>query len=67
MNDLESRRAVYVNFTGAKAVNTSHAYFEGDAVEKNPRIRTFFREAFRGLDAERRLNYKASRNVFEFE
>ncbi len=67
LDDLESRRAVYVNFTGAKAVGTSHAYFEGDPVEKNPRIRTFFREAFRGVDAERRLSYKAARNVYEFD
>ena len=67
LNDLDSRRAIYVNFTGARGVGTSHAYFEGDAVEKNPRIRTFFREAFRGVDAERRLVYKAARNVFEFD
>jgi len=67
LNDLESRCAVYINFTGAKAVGTSHAYFEGETVEKNTRIRTFFREAFRGVDAERRLTYKASRNVYEFD
>lgn len=67
VDDLESRRAVYVNFTGTSGVGTSHAYFEGDTVEKNRRIRAFFREAFRGLDAERRLVYKASRNVFEFD
>jgi len=67
VDDLESRRAVYINFTGGKAVGTSHAYFEGSTIEKNPRIRTFFREALNGLDAEKRLNYKASRNVYEFD
>ncbi len=65
--DLDSRRAHYIDFTGSKGVGTSHAYFEGEAVEKNNRIRAFFRAAFSGQDAERKLRYNTSRNVYTFD
>lgn len=62
--DLASRRAVYVDFTSARGVGDSHAYFEGKPVEKNPRVRTFFRAALGGAVAESGLTYDVARNLY---
>lgn len=61
---LESRRAVYVNFTGARGVGDSHAYFEGKPVEKNPNVRKFFDLALNGAVAEDGLDYDVARNMY---
>jgi len=61
---LDSRRAVYVNFTGARGVGDSHAYFEGKPVEKNPDVRQFFNLALNGDVAEDGLDYDIARNMY---
>lgn len=62
---LDSRRSVYVNFTDAAYVRSSHAYFEGAAVEKNDGVRQFFEDALNGRAAEKSLRYRESMNYFE--
>ncbi|MDH3315918.1 MAG: alpha/beta hydrolase [Gammaproteobacteria bacterium] len=61
---LESKRAVYVNFTDARGVGDSHAYFEGDPIKKNANVRQFFDAALNGAVAERDLDYDIARNMF---
>lgn len=62
--DLGSRRAVYVDFTRARGVDDSHAYFEGKPATKNPAVREFFRRALNGEVAEERLTYDVARNLY---
>src|SRR5262249_52410188 len=62
--NLDSRRAVYVNFTSADGVGDSHAYFEGDPVRKNPKVKGFFDTALNGGVAEDGLAYDAARNMY---
>lgn len=64
--DLNARRAVYVDFTRAAQVGTSHAYFEGAAL-KNDRVRKFFELALHGQRAEDAglMTYDVSRNLHE--
>lgn len=61
--ELDSRRAVYVNFTEAPGVGDSHAYFEGEPVQ-NPGVRKFFRLALNGNVAESDLAYDVARNMY---
>lgn len=65
---LDSKQGVYVNFTDVDGVGSSHAYFEGDTVKSNPRIKQFFHEAFNGRRAElvTNLNFDASTNMYKF-
>lgn len=62
---LDSRRAVYVDFTGASQVGDSHSYFEGRPL-RNMRVARFFHEAFNGEHAEERLHYDVGRNMYRF-
>ncbi len=62
--DLDSQRAVYVDFTHANGIGDSHAYFEGTAVTKNQRVRRFFQQALEGEAAEERLEFDAARNLY---
>ena len=62
--ELDSRRAVYVNFTAAQEVGDSHAYFEGKAAEKNPEVFRFFGLALNGGIAEEGLGYDVARNMY---
>jgi len=62
---LVAKNAVYVDVTGAQHVEGSHAYFEGKAIE-NKKIRTFFRRAFNGEDADSNLIYDAATNLYRF-
>ncbi len=62
--DLESQRAVYVDFTHAKAIGDSHAYFESSPVTKNQKVYRFFQQAFDGDAAEEGLIYDAARNLY---
>lgn len=64
---LDSTRGVYVNFTDASFVRSSHAYFEGPAVTRNKAVRDFFKDAFTGKAAESKLKYRADRNYYEFK
>jgi hypothetical protein len=61
---LDSRRAVYVNFTNARGVGDSHAYFEGKPAESNPDVRQFFDLALNGSVAEDGLDYDVARNMY---
>jgi hypothetical protein len=63
--NLNSEKAVYVNFTDVPKVGDSHAYFEGDAL-KNVAIRKFFRKAFNGDRAEEDLTYYPARRYHTF-
>lgn len=60
---LDSKRAVYVDFTRADGVGDSHAYFEGDPIRKNSRVRDFFQQALNGKPAEAGLAYDVARNL----
>lgn len=62
---LDSRQAVYVDFTGQAYVGNSHAYFEGDAL-RNERVKTFFHEALNGEYAEFALRFDVGRNMYRF-
>lgn len=64
--ELLAQRAVYVDFTNAPKVSGSHAYFEGGPLQ-NARVKRFFKDAFNGLDAERRLPYDVARNTYRLQ
>ena len=65
---LDSKQGVYVNFTDVLGVDSSHAYFEGDTIKRNKRIKRFFHEAFNGRRAElvENLNFDAATNMYRF-
>ena len=65
---LDSSQAVYVDFTNAKRVGSSHAYFEGEALE-NATVKKFFRAALRGQRAEQEvaLTYDSAKNLHRIE
>ena len=54
--NLNSSTAVYMDFSDAKKVGHSHAYFEGDSI-KNPRIKKIFHQMLNGEKAERGLGF----------
>ena len=64
-SNLNSPQAVYVDFTGAHCVGSSHAYFEGDALD-NPKLKKFFKTALQGLRAEQEasLTYYSADNLY---
>lgn len=62
---LDSRQAVYVDFTDQPHVTTSHAYFE-DRPLRNPHVRKFFEAALNGEFAENRLHFDQGRNMYLF-
>lgn len=62
---LDSRQAVYVDFTGQAHVGDSHAYFEERAI-RNAQVKRFFNEAFNGEFAESRLSFDIGRNMYRF-
>jgi len=64
LSDLESERAIYVDFTGASHVGKSHAYFESTPATRNRAVRRFFKEALNGKAAEGALHYHASRGTY---
>ena len=68
INGLDSSQAVYVDFTGARQVGSSHAYFEGDALE-NPTVKKFFKAVLRGLRAEQEvaLTYDSAKNMHRID
>lgn len=63
-NCLDSTQAIYVDFTHARRVGASHAYFEGEALE-NAAVRKFFKAVLRGLRAEQEvaLTYDSAKNL----
>ncbi len=63
--NLLSKQAVYVDFTDAKRVGTSHAYFEGEAL-KNAAVKRFFQKALTGQRAEADLSYMPASHTYRF-
>ena len=61
--NLYADSAVYVDFTDARHVGSSHAYFGGGALQNN-KVRRFFSEALNGSRAERRLDYETATNMY---
>ena len=63
---LNAGNAVYVNFTNAKQVGSSHGYFEGGPL-KNPKVKQFFKHALNGTEAEilLKLPYNGARNTYD--
>lgn len=59
---LRSDHAVYVDFSNARSVGDSHAYFEGSPL-RNAAVKKFFRQALNGEVAEKELEYDVSRNL----
>ena len=55
--NLLSTKAVYLNFTDAKGVGDSHAYFEGKLLKKNAGIKEIFKKLFTGQTVEEKLDY----------
>ncbi|UCD76771.1 MAG: alpha/beta hydrolase [Phycisphaerales bacterium] len=67
LHNLNSRNAVYLNFTDAKGIHDSHAYFEKGSIKDNPRIKRVFRDMFHGRRAERRLDYNTHSRCYVIE
>ena len=55
--NLLSTKAVYLDFTHADEVDSSHAYFEGDLLVDNPGIKDIFTKMFNGQTVEEKLEY----------
>lgn len=65
VHNLDATLAHYVDFTDAKKVGDSHAYFEGAPVaDKNGAVYRFFRAALNGERAENELAFDASSNTY---
>lgn len=61
---LDSRQAVYVDFTGQAHVGDSHAYFE-DRPLRNAKVKAFFQKALNGEFAEDGLAFDVGRNMYK--
>jgi len=66
VHGLYSRRATYVDFTNASYVGNSHAYFEGNAADRNSDVKDYFSAAFSGERAEEGLRFNVAWNAYEF-
>ncbi|MEE8169347.1 MAG: alpha/beta hydrolase [Phycisphaerae bacterium] len=62
-HNLESRQAAYIDFTGARGVKRSHAYFEG-APLRNRAVKRFFTRAFNGDRAESGLGFDPATDLY---
>ncbi|HEX5793444.1 MAG TPA: alpha/beta hydrolase [Rheinheimera sp.] len=62
---LEAKMATYVNFTDQPHIGSSHAYFEGKALQNN-KVHAFFMTVFNGGTAEQKLKYDPARNLYHF-
>ena len=64
-SNLNSSQVIYVDFTNAESVGSSHAYFEGEALG-NAKVKDFFTAALQGLRAEQdvALPYDVARNLY---
>ena len=61
--NLYSRHAAYVQFTDARKVGDSHAYFEGEPLE-NPKVKRFFKLALNGGRGDRHLIFEPASNTY---
>ena len=62
--NLHSSNALYLDFSYGKDVGSSHAYFEGDVIRENRRVRRVFREMIHGKRAERGLAYNSHSRTY---
>lgn len=60
---LDSRQAVYVDFTNQSYVTDSHAYFEGQSL-RNVKVKGFFHDALNGAIAESDFTFDVGRNMY---
>ena len=65
--DLSSNKVVYLDFTHAKGVGSSHAYFEGDLLKKNPKVKDIFHKMFNGQTVEEGLKYDPKTRLHHIE
>lgn len=67
-HNLYSKQAMYVDFTEAPRVGSSHAYFEGSPIrnKKSTAVKTFFQRAFNGERAEVDLYYHPDSHMYRF-
>ena len=56
-HNLNSRQAVYLDFTDAPDVGDSHAYFEGEPIKRNELVKRIFDRMINGQAAEHGLVY----------
>lgn len=56
-HNLNSRQAVYLDFTDSPHVGDSHAYFEGEPIKQNPLVKHVFDQMVNGRAAEHGLTY----------
>lgn len=61
--NLYSKHAAYIQFTDAKEVGRSHAYFEGDTL-KNKKIMKFFNAVLNGKRCDELLSYDTASNTY---
>ena len=54
---LNSRHAVYLDFTRARHVGDGHSYFEGEIIRRNHKVKEVFRRMIHGERAEVDLAY----------
>lgn len=64
IKNLAAKNATYVNFTNASWVGKSHAYFHGEPVEKNPKVKEFFEKSLNGDIAEDDLKYDVAKGLY---
>lgn len=64
LKNLIARNAFYLDVTGASWVKNDHAYFKGQPVEKNDRLKQMFRALFEGGTAEDKLRYQPDLNAY---
>ena len=67
LSGLNSVRAQYINFTDSPWVGNSHAYFEGNARNRNKMVKSFFKAAFNGDTADHLFRYRADLNCYELK
>ncbi len=64
IQNLNSRNAIYLDFTDAEHVGNSHAYFWDDALD-NPIVKRVFEDAFNGRRVERGLEYNSRSGAYK--
>jgi len=67
IKNLIAKNPWYIDFSDAEHVNeSSHAYFEGGPVDKNPKIKEVFNQMINGQKIEQLLDRDSENNTFKF-
>jgi len=64
LRKLDARNAHYIDFTGLKAVTTSHSYFDNKTAGKNAAVKRFFTRVFAAESVLNHLEYQAHNNTY---